>query len=81
MAVLRWWVNEGEGFPLSHGQNRREQGSLCGRQTCTTPLKWLFRDMAPNVMGLPGISDHRADAEKGIFRHRIHVMGFVISSP
>lgn len=37
--------------------------------------------MAPNVMGLPGISDHRADAEKGIFRHRIHVMGFVISSP
>lgn len=26
MAALRWRVNEGEGFPLSHGQNRREQG-------------------------------------------------------
>lgn len=31
MAALRWWVNEGEGFLLSRGENRREQGVFVWR--------------------------------------------------
>lgn len=35
MAALRWWVNEGEGFLLSRGENRGEQGVF----VWTAPLK------------------------------------------